>query len=143
MKNPTSKQFKKVINNFIKVLPRALFNGNLIMGECRVEKNICGTPMCHGGWYAVASDVEVGDFETVDYSHGAQAMANALGFNHTFELREWAEVYPILWGNDYGYDMFCCNSAFNNAKTLRGVVNHWIGVHNRTCPKAEPINKIK
>jgi hypothetical protein len=115
------------------------------MGQGRVQKNVCGTPMCHGGWYVVACDLNPLEerFYGADYLDGAMAIALALGFPTSYTLELWASDNPKLWGNEYGDDMFCCNSAFNDAKTLRGVVNHWIGVHNRTCPKATAISKIK
>lgn len=139
MNNPTSEQFKKVINNFIKILPQARFKGHLDMEEADVEINVCGTPMCHGGWYAVASKVGI----RPDFADGANAMAVDLGFSYRGNLKCWADQNPKLWGNKFGYRLFSGNSAFNYAKTMRGVINHWIGVHNRTCPKSKPINKIK
>jgi hypothetical protein len=142
MKNPTSKQFKTVINTFIKILPIARFKGHLDMGQGDIEKNICGTPMCHGGWYAVAANVKPDNFGIVDFDDGALALAKTLGFIDKHALKDWALNNPNLWGNPYGNNMFCSISAFNDAKTMRGVINHWIGVHNRTCPKSKPIDKI-
>ena len=78
MKNPTSRQFKVVINNFIKILPQALFKGNLDMAEARVEKNVCGTPMCHGGWYAVAADLPKRKIYRLHFGDGADAIASHL-----------------------------------------------------------------
>ena len=60
IKNPTSEQFKTVINNFISVLPKAEFENSLNMRDPELaasEESICCTPMCHGGWYAVSNGI--------------------------------------------------------------------------------------
>lgn len=143
MKNPTSKQFKKVIANFDKVLPMATKRGHLDMrkGDIPEDKeHICKTPMCHGGFYAVANNIFFSsDYGYYDYEDGAELIAEHLGFVDSWRLRKWAECSPEVWGNEYGNDMFFYIKAFDNVKTLRGIRNHWAKVHNRTCKRAKPI----
>jgi hypothetical protein len=103
-KHPTSQQVRTVIDNFKKVLPIA--NGHkfmLDMGcpyiykeENIVKEESCGTPMCHGGWYAAATlqdKMKEVSLDTgarfgrrqyfMDYNNGAEQMAIDLGFTQT------------------------------------------------------------
>ena len=150
MKNPTSKQFKRVIANLDKVLPMATKRGHLDMQRGRLpeeKEHICGTPMCFGGFYAVANGVFRYGGRINDFNDGAKLMAEHLGFgsNYPFNvygLMKWAHFNPKLWDNGFGWDMFSSIKAFNNAKTLRGVRNHLAKVHNRTCKRAKPIKLV-
>lgn len=151
LKTPTSQQVQTVIDNFKKVLPIA--NGHswmLDMGEGRVwtkvecdEKNICGTPMCHAGWYATAEMDRIKKQYANDpnwyptYDEGAEAMAKDLGFEDEYELQKWANDNEIIWGNDTGYEMFNSKFAFATTKRHRGaeslqdIVDHWEEVRDR------------
>ena len=147
MKNPTSKQFKRVIDNLDKVLPMATKRGHLDMSKVELaddKEHICGTPMCFAGFYAVANGVFSDDRRMSDYSEGSYLVAEHLGFGSNYpanvlDLRKWAHFNPSLWDNEFGWDMFCRKKAFNHAETLREVRNHLAKVHNRTCKRAKPI----
>ena len=149
MKNPTSKQFKRVIANLDKVLPMATKQGHLDMDSAELapdKEHICGTPMCFGGFYAVANSI-FGDRLDHDYRNGSELIAQHLGFGrhypyNVWNLRKWAHYNADLWGNDLGWHMFSINDAFGNVKTLRGVRNHLAKVHNRTCKRAKPITPV-
>lgn len=142
MKNPTSKQFKAIIDNFDKVLPLAAFEGHMKMRETDID-NQCGTPMCHGGWYAVACKPTLHH-----YTQGANLLAHDLGFESSSELEDWASANSYLWGGERGLYMFCnlCAFAedgdFNPDMTLKDIRNWWAGVHNRTCPDKEPVEEV-
>lgn len=143
MKNPSSAQLKTIIENFDKVLPHAEFDGHMKMRETEIDPK-CGTPMCHGGWYAAAAEANHFDH----YSEGADLMANDLGFDCRKELEEWARNNSHLWGGNRGLYMFsnlCAfaeDGEFNPDLTLREIRNWWAGVHNRTCPDKEPVEAI-
>lgn len=169
MKNPNSKQFKKVIDTFDKALasiPYAAERQALDMGEGDVDDrhNYCGTPMCHGGWYLVAATrrginpsteqaayCRAGD--VYDFDTGAELIAMDLGFSDRKELQSWANQNPELWGNELGEDMFYCAFSFfpegtswgawaNSDLSLLTIRNWWADVHNRTCVRAKPIAHI-
>ncbi len=112
------------------------------MRETEID-NKCGTPMCHGGWYAVATQPKL-----EHYTEGADLMANDLGFNNGKELEQWARENRELWGGNGGMYMFCNLNAFtidgevNPNLTLKDIRNWWAGVHNRTCPDSEPVAEV-
>jgi len=130
MHTPTKKQFQLVIDNFKKVLSLATMEGNLDMGENRVNTfgHACGTVHCVAGWYAVAT---LHHSIPLDFSDGAHAMAVDLGFENKWRLEDWARDNPKIWGNSYGSYMFYSDSAYNDAKTLQEVIKHLQGVRNR------------
>jgi len=152
MKNPTSDQFKRVIANFDKVLPHAQLENHLDMYETSIadsEDEICGTPMCHGGWYAAANNVfgDSGPFAPFEYEDGAELLAKHLGFEEQLELEDWASLASV-WGNTYGEEMFSSRNAFSPEEdpepvsSLYQIRNWWAQVHNRVCPNADPIPEI-
>lgn len=92
----------------------------------------CGTPMCHGGYYAIVKGMSSENQQ--DFTDGANAMATDLGFNHNTDLEDWASQNPQLWGNDSGGDMFCGSHAFHDKgeiKDLKIIIDHWKGVQKR------------
>ena len=128
----------------------------------------CGTVACHAGWYAMAKmkDLENVKFlhdssmnnrfllykedELITFDDGIHLMARDMGFEEGWELREWAEYNPEIWGNDYGYAMFSCDgekafgySEFSTAGVIKGIdenedildlekiVSHWRNVADR------------
>ena len=149
MKNPTSRQFKRVVANLDKVLPMATKRGHLDMeasGLAHDKEHICATPMCFDGFYAVANGV-FGDTLNHYYGDGADLIAKHLGFDDGYVhksrgLEIWAASNPDLWGNNDGQYMFCSIDAFDNAETLLGIRNHLAKVHNRTCKRAKPITLV-
>lgn len=142
MNNPTSAQLKTVISNFDRVLPHATFKGHMKMRE-RVIDPECGSPMCHGGWYAASAKQ---GFD--DYTEGAGLMAKDLGFDTVKALEDWARSNAHLWGGNGGMYMFCNLHAFtkdgevNPDLTLRDIRNWWAAVHNRTHPEDEKVEAV-
>lgn len=145
MRHPTKKQVQKVIDNFTKVLPIATktekVNGHSVdMGDGRiakVENNVCGTPMCHGGWFALSClkslKKDLGYSYMTSYENGAEKMAEFLGFKNLTQLKIWAQENPKIWGNDNGDCMFLAEGAFNykGKLTLAKIISHWKGVQKR------------
>ena len=84
----------------------------------------CGSIHCIAGWYYVATSTVPEGVPYVGYHHGAVKMANALGFEYTRDLEEWAESHPYFWGNPYGADLFQKSRAWDGAINLKGVVKH-------------------
>lgn len=146
--NPTKQQVQTVIDNLMKVWPQAekLDNSSrsLDMSDSEVYPE-CGSPMCVGGWYAVASiklkkneyhDVidEHGLF--IDYIQGADQMAKDLGFENHGYLVDWAEENQEIWGTQYGSHMFSGSKAYNYFQdvpsySLMRIIKHWEGVRDR------------
>jgi len=132
MRHPTKKQVQKVIDNFRKVLPQAQRlqrkeGCSVNMSEINIDA-ACGTPMCHGGWYAVSTCKNA-----INFSGGKTLMAEHLGFDASYELKSWAMNNPEIWGNYYGEEMFNFNRAFNHhgKLTLPKIIRHWINVQKR------------
>ena len=149
-KNPTSEQFKTVINNFISVLPKAEFEDSLNMMSSALapnEESVCSTRMCHASWYATSKKVyRKSDGDCFGFIHGANMLANDLGLEDWHVLIRWALTNPELWGNQMGHKMFGKFSAFqenpDDEVTLKSIINWWIKVHNRTHPDVEPIELL-
>jgi len=142
---PTSEQFKYVLSKLKKVLPLADFEGHLDMREISLphsREHICGTPMCHGGWYAVALGIYDDDRGYEDFETGVDLMAQHLGFERGYDLGDWASNNPDIWGGRFGEEMFSHKMAFNNAETLTDIYNWWARVHNRAHPNAEPVEVV-
>ena len=128
---PSDKQFEKVIKNFESVLPLARYDSQLDIHNIYVcdEDHECGTVHCVGGWYAVANQnnprikaaIKRKDAE---YELGADLMSKHLGFRNADDLVDWAHNNPVIWGNDWGGDLFGSIAAWNDAKNLKGIVKH-------------------
>lgn len=181
-KNPTSQQVQVVLDNFAKVLPIANGHEDLLdMTEGHVIKTSkirraseteCGTPMCHGGWYAVAvleklqenygekiivfDEIEAihvrkegKQFAFIDYNEGAEQMAKDLGFDDKIDLMNWADENNEIWGNYCGSDIFSSSAAFKDpdtgvrAKSLNDIVKHWERVRDRLIAlEAQPKEEV-
>jgi hypothetical protein len=128
---PTQEQFDVVINNFKKIQEICKDTPvNMMDGEI----HDCGSPMCHGGWYAwINKDRLSGNY--LDYSDGSQLMAEDLGFKYESYLNLWAESNPKIWGNKKGRNMFCSSSAFSKTgktvESISTILKHWEGVKVR------------
>lgn len=124
----------------------------LDMGESSVNyRNACGTPHCHGGWYAIASYPKPNrkffgiirpEWKTggLTFGAGITSMMEDLGIGaNLFEvLVEYLNRNPYIWGNHNYRIMFSNPSAFynrekrpNGAKSLRDIINHWQEVYER------------
>ena len=59
--------------------------------------------------------VNTGTGKTVDYQKGVDLIAEDLGFAGHWQLEEWAELHPNLWGGFGGQFMFSTTAAFGQA----------------------------
>jgi hypothetical protein len=75
-----------------------------------------------------------------DYLHGARWISFELGFEplpgfFAWDLREWAQDNPQVWGNEFGWDLFSKNRAFGKNDyqrlTLKHIADHWLKVAKR------------
>lgn len=93
----------------------------------------CGTPGCHAGW----ADIALNPYNTERRSFhcGKIALAEFLGFDDPYNLKEWARLNPEIWGNSYGELMFCSGRAFGQSPSIdfpaTVLVDHWRGVGER------------
>lgn len=134
MKHPTKAQVQVVIDNLTKA-------AELAGGDCPVDMDFtginfdhpCGSPACHGGWYALAVLGPVDRFGVpTDYSDGAYQMAKHLGFEGRTQLELWAKYHPEKWGSNGGHLMFQSWIAFNvPISHLSQIIDHWKGVQSR------------
>lgn len=136
---PKSEDIRKVIDLFKSVLPMATDPCHLDMmeGSVKSDHHKCGTVHCVAGWFAIAIGLHKRK-RIVNYEHGAQKMAIMLGFTCTWDLKKWAALNKILWGNDDGINMFVQKDAYQNritrpngANNLQEVINHWEEVYER------------
>lgn len=131
MKHPTKAQVQTVIDNLVKAAEMAEGDCPIDMMEGEVKRiHPCGSPMCHGGWYALATLQGAG---YVYYHDGATRMAEHLGFPDSLGLQRWAKQNPTIWGNENGCIMFSSNAAFlpNRVSSLHDIINHWRAVQSR------------
>jgi len=107
------------------------------------ERNLCGAPACHAGWYAAYSDEEDVDA----YEDGKKLMSRLLGFVYKegeyledqHRLKRWAVNNPCLWGNHNGNGMFNSREAFgqifgavaSRPLTIKDISDHWLDVAKR------------
>ena len=105
------------------------------MSEYRIKPNElnypCGTPGCHAGWLGLACGLTSGN-----YINGAQVFATRIGFycDLEVEMTEWFSDHPHIWGNNYGYEMFCLPEALGQTEQrfpATVLVDHWRGVIDR------------
>lgn len=101
------------------------------------EWHVCGTVACHAGYFAdlrgVSIITDMFSDSYYDFIASANDMAQFLGFYDKGRLKDWANDYPHLWGNVWGFDMFCTWNAFgfDNARTLKTIGKHWLAVAER------------
>jgi len=76
--------------------------------------------------------------DPVDYSDGAVKISIDLGFSDHYDLEDWADENPELWGNKYGSLMFMGGGshAFTpgsqfKAHNLKDIIDHWKEVKER------------
>lgn len=157
----TAKRIEKVISAL-----REGENLELDMAEsfiCDFKNNHpCGTPACIAGSYYLLREW---DGETkfpkqhLNFRHGAEIMANDLGFSNANDLLSWGNCYPSIWGNCYGKEMFHSAAAylgedelllegdgqvitnrkdiiiswntFEDSLTMKKVIKHWEGLLRR------------
>ena len=150
MNHPTPEAIRKVAARLQSVMPRDGSGGQVDMQESEVDRNQCGTPVCHGGWYALACYAEGRlQNETLDYGVGVLSMAEDLGFDDDVYLAAWAQGNTGLWGNDVGAFMFSSPRSFGfkhgpgeSKLTLQHIIDHWLAVADRIealdAPKPAP-----
>jgi hypothetical protein len=121
---------RKKILKFVEKLKAVAGEGRRCdMGTTRVAP-VCRTPGCHGGWAGIA----LGFKDIYDYTQGAHALAQYLGFTDRYALATWARDNPGIWGNTSGYDMFLSPAAFgqdDECFPVQVLIDHWEGVANR------------
>jgi len=146
MQHPTSTAVRKMIDKFKSVLPLAQRENHLSM-SCTSVKSInhpCGSIHCHGGWYAIASNLHLSDALYIPYTKGVEQMDRDLGFKATDVVFssdsgtvQWARNNPSIWGNYNGIYMFSRKDAFvsptrpEGANTLADIIHHWEEVAER------------
>lgn len=144
---PSHREFKLVVSKFDAVIKLANPDKHVHMGSIQTAnkpKHVCGTPMCHGGWYAAAS----GMFDKwwklhkhVSYQDGAAQMAVDLGFDNEDRLIYWAVNNSELWGNRNARAMFSGDKAFkededaDHSIRIIDIRNWWAAVNNRIHDK--------
>lgn len=130
---PTQEQFQVVIDNLEKAFKISKKNApvNMMSTDISIKKkDACGTPMCHAGWYLIATS-KITNYTR--YTQGCELIAEHLGFDGAFYLKLWAERNKSIWGNKYGGDMFFNSKAFCEFGVfgLKTIINHWKGVKER------------
>jgi hypothetical protein len=145
MHTPTQKQWQTVLDKLYSILPFTFENNyHLDMMEPQVNGygHVCGTVHCVGGWYAIAhyQDIAFEVDESFGYKDGANEMGKDLGFDGRGELMLWCDQHRVLWGNEYGVDLFANPQSYNHgngpAKSITDVIHHFEFVkHN--CLMAE------
>lgn len=118
-------QFLKMAEKF---LPYASNPKNeLDMYESDIKKNLCGTVACHGGYAALALNLN-----TKCFLVGAVKLAQYLGFPDDEYLELWAEGHKNIWGSN-GEFMFCNDTAFVDSghATMFNVVEKYLSVAKR------------
>lgn len=140
MKHPKSEDVLKVI----KIFKRAVaFRGNRKVNM--LETNLCGTSLCHAGWFAVGYNPLNSLSIKSDYSKGIKLMDKVLGFpiideksnSFYYDIKSWAINNPAIWGNCHGSWIFNDIRAFGieteNEKnaSIKDIVKHWEGVYER------------
>lgn len=135
MHTPTKAQWQTVIDNLKKVLPMALTEESLDMGETCV----CNTTNCVGGWYVIATQGKISVEDYFSYRIGTDAIAQELGFRDDNGLEYFLSDNPDLWGNEHGCAIFSCEKAYQHkikrphgAQTLQHVIDHFEEVRDRS-----------
>lgn len=148
----TAKKIRKAMKRLKKVEPASahvnmdaatIFMGSSLNGDFVEE---CGTVACHAGFYALAKKRNKSGYNwsegyfigrlgyRVEYTEGADLLAEDLGMRHAEHLRTWAHKNPKVWGNEYGLNMFHSQLAFGERVMLfklRTVIDHWLAVADR------------
>lgn len=143
MKNPTLKQFNRVIRNLRRIEEQANAENafNIDEGDVCSSYHECGSVHCVAGWYAVSQKYTKNIAPLIkrqmcDYTDGSHLMVTHLGGEGKGRLAEWARNHPELWGNTKGGWLFTSVVAYEhltpsskNPMTL--VIKHWENVRDR------------
>lgn len=146
MTHPHSSNVLKVIQAFESVLPMAVLENHLDMFQSNINMcgHKCGTVHCHAGWFAIARGLHKN--RKVTYSTGTEEMTLVLGFEHEFQLRQWALDNKDIWGNMCGNFIFSDKIAFESASrphgalNLQHIIDHWKEVYERLKALEQPSN---
>ena len=87
----------------------------------------CG---CHAGFISAV----FGESDGIDWEESSRKLCNFLGFNLKFDLEDWAQDNPEIWGNEDGIFMFSDGTAFGSESRIFSaeiILNHWEGVLER------------
>ena len=141
----TPDRIREMVKKFDRVLPYAEKKGSFDMGESWVShhrgndessfEHKCGTVHCLGGWRVLAEywDLKSShlDDKNWQYCDGAWMIACDVGIYNKMKLKEWAGKNPKVWGNAHGAVMFGCSRAYDDAETLKEVLDWWLRVADR------------
>lgn len=141
MHTPTKQQWQTVIDNLKSILPLSEREGcglNMMEAQVNDRDYPCGTIHCVGGWYAIACKLH--ETSIINYEHGANLMANHLGFESDVDLEIWAARNVRIWGNDKGGGMFSSRTAYapmdkfamNHVKGIPDIIAWLEGVRDRS-----------
>lgn len=109
------------------------------LSDINERYNECGCPGCHGGWALLALRPIKLLAESIeeDFAEGADLLAQYL-FNDVrasrFDLENWANENPVIWGNSNGYCLFAASSAFGQEDNVfhpQVLIDHWNAVADR------------
>lgn len=100
-----------------------------------LERDIysCDTVACVGGWAVVLYKDGNPKF---NFDNGADVIAEKLGFFDMYEIKEWADDNPWLWGNRYGSRLFESAISYGcneRTITLKKVGEHFVSVGERVA----------
>lgn len=136
MKHPNPDKAEELGKMFLD-LEKSNPGGLEVSMGCTAFNHECGTVACHAGWFAVIQGKSRMKWQGQNYSYrdAANEMAEFLGFKYHINLERWARNNPLLWGNEYGDEMFCDNAAFgkkiHQTLTLTDIGNRWLKVADR------------
>ena len=153
--NPSSEKIFAVAQTFVDA-QAAYPDGkiNMSLGGIRKDKTECGTFGCHAGWYSVGKAIGRLKFNAdkttlggdmlcfknnvpVNYDRGQHKMAWDLGFKTIYDLLDWAEEYPEVWGSRHGDKMFESSKAFGGDDDSLSFYDHsFVGETLRGSPVA-------
>ena len=148
-----SLDFKKVASKLKQVITGIQKDGhdvilNMGLGNTQQYVYECHTVACLAGFYAMTDSngsfiyqedginvLQNPNHHTFD--HGCRLFAVDLGFEVPFELEEWAENHPTLWGNTHGRKLFLNEKAWGKENvTIDTIIGHLITVGERCKTEA-------
>ena len=139
-----AEDLKRVITTMGLVASNRKADLNMQRWPVQEDRYHCGTIHCFAGWYLIATELEKGAKlsakmfpHDVDFGSGVMRMSEVLKVH----LPEWADKNPLIWGNEYGCEIFQKRRAFrakgryNGAENLNDIVDHLTEVYERLKEK--------
>ncbi len=112
-------------------------NNLLRFDEPKVIEHICGTVACHAGWCSVIFDLRDGIGKYLNFLHGANALSQYLGFQHSSHFAGWAMLNSDIWltnngGKMFKFDGYLAFGCWSGASCSLGIIGeHYIKVANK------------